>query len=68
MGNGDTTMKQVLNLHLKDGTIKEIICDWFTMTSVGVLVVTRYNEETKHHEKEEFDNVEWFGGWSDESK
>lgn len=60
MGNGDTTMKQVLNLHLKDGTERTIVCDWFTMTSVNVLLVTNNGE------KEEFENVEWFGGWPNE--
>lgn len=53
-------MKQVLNLHLKDGTERTIVCDWFTMTSVNVLLVTNNGE------KEEFENVEWFGGWPNE--
>ena len=63
---GDTTMNRtILNLHMKSGEEQLIECEWFTMTSVNTLVITKINENDGSYEKIylEMDDVEWFGGW-----
>lgn len=59
-------MKQVLHIYFKNNTTKQINCDHFTLTSVGTLLITYGIGREKHIEEIDMNDVEMFGGWSNE--
>lgn len=61
-------MKQVLNIYFKNNTTRQIVCDHFTLTSVGTLLITYNNNGIKHMEEINMNDVRMFGGWSNENQ